>query len=224
MRYQMYLRGIQWLVVFPIYVMGFWVLQAPLGYSERNGVPENYAECLAAEQTYRTESSQLKCVYRITTNEENNEETTKYLECWTRYPEQAHGISVEACHFVANEGNPVVSRQLQCQRVDGINFYPGTGKDTPCRLLFYNPQYVLPASFEECVQKEGEISMTYMGEKTCRVTVALFDHSEFPSEASNKDVAVALINKCKDLQGTYTEIIGRYPECELFFIETGKEK
>ena len=221
----MYFKGNQWPGVFPIFVTVFLVLQAAPGYSEHNGVPENYTECLAADQSHRIESSPLKCVYQITTNEENNEESTKYIECWTRYPEQAPGISVKACQFVANEGNPVVPRLLQCHQADGMNFYPGiAGKENPCRLLFYNPQYVLPAGFKECVEKEGEMTMTYEGEKICSVTVGLFDYSVRPFKTSNKEVALALINKCQDLKGTYTKITGLYPECRLSFTEAISNK
>ena len=183
------------------------------------GVPSQYSQCIKTEQKYKTVSI-LKCDYSISTDKTNSPETEKFLQCRFQYPQ--HGeLAGLSCQYVSNEGNPVVPKILKCLK-DGANYFPGIADDRPCVLRFYNPAYIFPKNFQECKIQGGEMSQTYMGQETCRITIELCAaayNETYCTEVYNKKESEVLLNQCRELGGHFEKSLGELPQCELVFID-----
>lgn len=183
------------------------------------GVPNSYSECAKTESKYKTVSI-LKCDYSISTDKTNTPETDKFLQCLSQYPEYKE-LSELNCRYIINEGNSAVPKILQCHKSNGKNYYPGIFDNRPCVLRFYNPGYVLPKNFRECQSRGGEMSQTYMEQKTCRITIELCGENKrtYCPEVFNKKEAEDLLNACINSGGRYEKSLGQFAECELLFID-----
>jgi hypothetical protein len=83
-----------------------------------------------------------------------------------------------------------------------------------CGKIFYNPDYVFPKTFEECVNgKKGEFTTSVR--PRCIVAIDTFI-------ATNINVANNLIDKCLELRGNYSKEFGR--RCYMEFAKDSLTK
>ncbi len=152
-----------------------------------DGVPSNYAECMRTSAAYT----------------------------FSHATPSTQGRSQLQCEYVVRGG--VMGQEFaegdkakfdECQRKGGTN----PTYEIACGLVFYNPDYVFPKDFHECVkEKKGDFT-TF--EHRCSVEVV-------PRLAYDKDVATRLIRECRQKGGTYEEMsIG--PRCYLEFTEPSR--
>jgi len=185
------------------------------------GAPSNYPECIEVDKQYKEESD-LRCIYSVSTDKANNDETKKYIECLSKLPD-FKDLSFLNCEYIANEGNKVVPKILQCKKSDGNNYYPGIVDDEPCKLILYNPNYIFPKNFEECKKKKGDMSRTYLGEEICSIEIkASIYGGRLTTFIYNQDTAKHLIDSCIALGGHFEKALGKHPQCRLIFVDEVK--
>lgn len=147
------------------------------------GVPLNYSECMKTDEAYNFQNRNRSTLSCLYT----------VLSSPNPYVESKAVDKEKYDECVQEKGHPVS--------------YAGD-----CSLLFYNPQYIFPKSFRECVdEKKGEFSTSV--KPHCVVEISVF-------LAYNKDVAAQLIKSCTQEGGSYSEEFGQ--RCYLKFTEPGQ--
>ena len=154
-------------------------------------VPTNYFDCLKTDKDFNVydKESELRCGYTV----HEKEDESRFREC------------------LKNGG---VESTLIIDTFDSLN--PG-GYENFCDMVFYNSDYEFPKDFEECEREHkggivGGDGSTVGGvprPKTCLASVDLVT-------ATNKNVAIILLNKCIDLGGDYNS---RTSSCLIKFNE-----
>lgn len=142
---------------------------------------------------------------------------TTYSECVRtneRHDVQGHNDSNLRCSYtVAQASFPGLSFQegdeikyKKCTELGGRPMSYGGD----CSLIFYNPDYVFPKSFEECVkEKKGEFTTSVSPRCIIEIDGSL---------AYNTEVANGLIKQCVTLGGSYSEQFGH--RCYMEFEES----
>ena len=134
---------------------------------------------------------------------------TSYAECMqtdTRYSMSTSGRSALKCEYVVRGGvtgsefsESDRRKVVQCERMGGHN----PSYEQGCGLRFYNPGYVFPTSYEDCVNgNKGEVSTSVR--PNCVVDINTL-------RASNTEDTQRLIQQCTALGGDYSEEFG--PRC-----------
>lgn len=176
-------------------------------------IPASYAECDAANSY--TVKNALLCTYFVPENKKEPGKIKDYLACQRSKPNHQY-LQTYDCKYTFPDdmdGPAFVS----CEREHMPTQYPGFNDD--CRLFFYNPDYVFPKSFEECMKREEhKEDVTYTAlEKICRITVSYAP--ETGKEHYDKEAANRLIEKCQIAGGKAHVVDNRHPVCILDFIE-----
>jgi len=152
----------------------------------------------------------------VTDNIVVEEVPTTYSKCMRteqRFDFQARNRSNLRCSYtVAQASFPGLSfrggdeiKYKKCTELGGRSMSYGGD----CSLMFYNPDYVFPKNFEECVkEKKGEFTTSVSPRCIIEIDGSL---------AHNTAIANNLINQCVTLGGSYSEQFGR--RCYMEFVE-----
>lgn len=144
---------------------------------------------------------------------------TSYTECMKtdeKYNFQNRGRSVLECRYTVYEeeftgvGAEVVDKEkyTQCVKFGGGQI--GYGGD--CTLHFYNPDFIFPKNFRECVdEKKGEFTEFNSSYRNyCFIKIESIT-------ASDKEIVNKLLDECIKQGGSYSDEF--YPICYLEFKE-----
>lgn len=146
------------------------------------GVPNTYAECSKTDEIYHLQ----------------NKNQSKLTCQYTVFSEALSNIKL---------GVVDKDKYNICIGLGGLPLTFGGD----CSLIFYNPDYVFPKNFRECVdEKKGEFTTSI--ENRCIINID-------PNFAYNKEVAAKLINECLALGGEKIEQSERSPRCYIEFKE-----
>ena len=144
------------------------------------GVPMTYSECRRTDERYNFQERNRSNLW------------CSYTVARASFP----GLSFQ-------KGDEI--KYKQCTESGGRPM--SYGED--CSLIFYNPDYVFPKSFTECVQeKKGEFTTSVRPRCIVEIDGSL---------AHNTEIADKLIGQCVALGGNYSEQFGR--RCYMEFVE-----
>lgn len=148
------------------------------------GVPATYSECIRTDERYDFQGR----------NRSN-------LRCsYTVAQESFPGFSFQ-------DGDEI--KYKKCTELGGRPMSYGGD----CSLIFYNPYYVFPKSFDECVKdKKGEFTASVS--PRCIIEID-------GSQAHDTQIANNLIEQCVTLGGSYSEQFGR--RCYMEFAEKSNQ-
>jgi hypothetical protein len=171
-------------------------------------IPRSYDECVAVNaDEYVTP---LECSYLVLESA-----SQPYIDCLAvqdRYRELA-GLQ---CSFL-----PVrTSLILECQKPDGVRLFPAI-LPFPCELVYYNPKWVFPRNYRECLERGGELDETYRKVKTCTVVIRLAPFYGNSNKAVvNADFGKELLIQCMKLGGRDEMVATKYPICSMTYKQT----
>lgn len=176
-------------------------------------IPHDYASCMAGDAY--TSKNGLLCTYYVPENKTEPDKIKDYLACQRSKPNHQY-LQSYACayEFPENMSGP---SYVSCAREHMPTQYPGFDDD--CRLFFYNPDYVFPKTFEECMKRdEHKEDVTYAAlEKICRIEVSYAPKTG--KEHYDRKTANEIVDKCQIAGGKARVEDKRHPVCVLDFVE-----
>jgi len=189
------------------------LLSHSAAYAEETAVPKSYAEC--KKSAPYTEKTDLKCTYLVPIDKSNNQQTKDYFACQSAKPNWEFLRNKYQCEF-ADYDDKSAPRFARCMRDKSPPSFPKFTDD--CRIFYYNPEYVFPATLESCMAKEDRHEdMTYELKQICMIKLSYAP--ETPGEVYDGDEANTIIEKCQ-LAGGQAELVDmKYPECRLVYVE-----
>jgi len=161
-----------------------------IGSSVFQGVPTTYDECLKADKKYTT-------VHGF--------ENQSGLKCVYLITGGVSGTEFE-------EGDKDKFDKCISSGVGTHLTY-----EVDCALIFYNPFYIFPKNYNECISEEKGEKYTSYGVRYCTIDILSY-------ESSNKDIAEKLLNECIRLGGELTKFESFFEvdtrNCHMGFLET----
>ena len=175
--------------------------------------PDNYAAC-KKDAPYKTLTEQ-KCVYLVPEDKKNEKATADYLACRFNNPHYEY-LKKFDCKYVPSEDLTRMT-ELRCTRKHMPISRPTFEGD--CKFTFYNPDYVFPADFKQCMAKEDhKEDVTPELRKICSLTITFNPEVAgdffFDEEEANK-----IVEKCQIAGGQAKVIVRVFPECTQTFTE-----
>lgn len=175
--------------------------------------PDTYTAC-KKDAPYTTVTEQ-KCVYLVPEDKKNGQPTKDYLACRFSHPHYEY-LKKFDCKYIPSEDLTRMT-ELRCTRKRMPDILPPF--EGECKLTFYNPDYVFPADFKECMAKEDhKEDVTPELEKICTLTIT-YNPAVAGDDFFDDDEANWMIEKCQIAGGQAKVIADAFPECTQTFYE-----
>lgn len=181
--------------------------------TEEHKLPDSYAACKKGAP-YTTITEQ-KCIYIVPEDKNNGDATKDYLACRMTSPHYEF-LKKFTCKYEPSEDLTRMTA-LRCKREHMPDVLPPF--EYECKFTFYNPDYVFPLNYHDCMAKEDhKEDVTPELKKICTLTTtynpAVAGEFFFDDDEANK-----IIEKCQIAGGQARVIEGAFPECVQIFTE-----
>ncbi len=175
--------------------------------SAAESIPQTYEACRQAGKLAR-EVSALRCVYTL-----EPEPTERFTNCLLQ-AEAYRQWKDQSCQAVHDQ----TGYSLKCGNTL-VGVFSG-----PCELIYYNPDYSFPSTFETCKMRGGEMGQTYTEKALCSVSIDLPPYYGSPNKTVyDPDVGSHLMEMCRNIGGWYELALGEHPQCRVTFLEANTQ-